>query len=95
MNLWAGILKFFLQGEKEWREAKSSNHCRKAATISCSLVLFMTWVVFLFHKYYSHINVRGFAFLVMIKKRPCLMATGIVYAHRKGPGLRRGYQAGW
>lgn len=34
MNLWAGILKFFLQGEKEWREAKSSNHCRKAATIS-------------------------------------------------------------
>lgn len=40
-------------------------------------------------------NVRGFAFLVMIKKWPCLMATGIVYVHQKGPWLRCSYVSGW
>lgn len=60
----------------------------------CRLVLFMTWVVFLFHEC-SDMNVRGIAFLVRIKKWPCLVATGVVYVHIKEPGLRCGCQAGW
>lgn len=41
------------------------------------------WVVVLFHEC-SDMNVRGFAFLVMIKKWPCLVATGTVYFYIKG-----------